>query len=94
MERVNSNVREGDWMAQHMLMHVEDIRPVSTPILHINTPHAETGFRLVSTHTLQYVGSHEVMLLHFMTQHTQVRVNTQLLCQHTSGGRTIRGCKM
>ena len=45
-------VREGGWMAQHMLLHVEDIRPVSTPILHINTPHAETGFWLVSTHTI------------------------------------------
>ena len=61
-------------MAQHMLLHVEDIRPVSTPILHINAPHAETKIGLYQ-HII-YVSSHEVMLLHFMSQHTQVRVNT------------------
>ena len=45
-------VREGGWMAQHMLLHVEDIRHVSKLILHINTPHAETEIWLVSTHTI------------------------------------------
>ena len=55
-------------MAQHMLLHVEDIGPVSTPILHINAPHAETKIGLYQ-HII-YVSSHEVMLLHITSQHT------------------------
>ena len=80
-DRSNYSVREGGWMAQHMLLHVEDIGPVSTPILHINTPHTETQFWFVPTHTICWLTGGHAATLYFST-HTSASQHTATVPAH------------